>query len=148
MSWQTITTDLVKTRVAGPMLTALQTAALASGQTDPVVEVIGQVVDEVRGYVAAGGYTLDAAGKVPSKLVGATLAIIRCRIATRLPSKGLLTEEQKKENEDAIRLLGRVADGKYAVEEAVGSVDETIGIAGPRVTSKALKYSRDDAEGF
>lgn len=148
MAWQAITTDDVKTRLAGAEVAALQSSALAVGQTDPLPEVVGQVVDEVRGYVAAGGNTLDAAGTVPSKLVGATLAIIRYRLATRLPISGLLTEERKAENDAAIRLLERVADRKFAVEEAAAPSSEVIGAPGPKVTGKTLHYGRNSQDGI
>lgn len=118
MSWQTITSTNVKTRLAGAELTALQTAALATGQTDPLVDVIAQVVDEVRGYISANPKnTLGAAATIPAKLLGAALAIIRYRLATRLPAKSFLTEDRVKENDAAIRLLEQVAANKFAIED-------------------------------
>jgi phage gp36-like protein len=118
MSWSAITATEVKTRLTGAELTALQTVALASGQTDPLVEIIEQVVDEVRGYISANtSNTLGASGTVPSKLISAALAIIRYRLCTRLPVKSLLTEDRVKENEAAIRLLEQVAAGKFAIED-------------------------------
>ena len=118
MSWSAITATEVKTRLTGAELTALQTVALASGQTDPLVEIIEQVVDEVRGYISANtSNTLGASGTVPSKLISAALAIIRYRLCTRLPVKSLLTEDRVKENKAAIRLLEQVAAGKFAIED-------------------------------
>lgn len=147
MSWQTITTDLVKTRLAGPEVSALQTAALASGQTDPLPEIVTQVVDEVRGYVSAGGYTLGTGATVPSKLLSATLAIIRYRLSTRLPVKSLITEDRKNENDAAIRLLERVADGKFAVEEPETASTEQAGGASPSVTERTRYFSRECQDG-
>lgn len=146
--WTEITEDLVKTRLAGAEVTALQTAALAAGQTDPLPEIVTQVVDEVRGYIAAGGFGLEEGAKVPSKLVSATLAVIRYRLATRLPARSLLTEERKAENDAAIRLLERVADGKFAVEEPAAASSETIGGASPSMTAKTRVFTRTDEDGI
>ena len=118
MSWSALTTANVKTRLTGAELAAMQTAALSAGQTDPLPDIITQVTDEVRGYVAANRKnTLGAAGTLPSKLHGAALAMIRYRLATRLPVKSLLTEDRVKENEAAIRLMEQVAAGKFSIED-------------------------------
>lgn len=120
MSWQNLTPSDVLSKLSGAELSALQSAALGSGQTDPVPGIISAVVDEVRGYIAANpNNRLGSAGMVPSKLVSATLAIIRHRVCTRLPLKSLLTEERISEKADAIRLLERVADGRFAIEDPV-----------------------------
>ena len=148
MSWQTLTTENVKTRLTGSELTALQTSALADGQADPLPEIITTVVDEVRGYISAGGYTLETGTTVPSKLVSATLAIIRYRLATRLPVKSLLDENRVREYQDAVKLLERVADGKFAIEEATTATTETIGGASPSMTSKTRTFTNDDEDGI
>ena len=120
MAWISITATDVKTRLTGSELTALQTVALSAGQTDPLVEIIAQVIDGVRGYISANAAnTLGAAATVPSKLISASLALIRYRLCTRLPVKSLLTEDRVKENEAAIRLLEQVAAGKFAIEDPV-----------------------------
>lgn len=122
MSWTTLTADHVKTRLAAAELAALQTVALAVGQTDPLPEIIAAVTDEIRGYIAANSSNqLGAAGAVPPRLESAALAIIRYRLATRLPVKSLLTEDRVKENEAAIRLLERVAAGNFAIEDSAGN---------------------------
>lgn len=148
MAWQEITTDNVKTRLTGSELTALQTAALASGQSDPLPEIISTVVDEVRGYIAAGGFNLEEGSKIPSKLVSAALAIIRYRLATRLPVKSLLDENRVRENEQAITLLGRVADRKFFVEEPTTVEDETIGGPSPAMTTRTRNFDSDDEDGI
>jgi hypothetical protein len=47
MAWISITESDVTSRLAGAEVAALKTAAIASGQTDPVAEIIEQVTDEV-----------------------------------------------------------------------------------------------------
>ena len=148
MAWTTLSATDVKTKLSGPEVSAVQTAALASGQSDPLVEIVEQVVDEVRGYIAAGGYTLGNGTTVPSKLVSATLAIIRYRLATRLPVKSLLTTDRVEENKEAIRLLERVADGKFMVEEPTTASTETSGSGTPSMTDKTLEMQRADGDGL
>jgi phage gp36-like protein len=148
MAWQAISTDDIKTRLTGSEVSSLQTAALASGQSDPLPEIVTQVVDEIRGYIAAGGFTLEEGEKLPSKLVSAALAIIRYRIATRLPVKSFLDENRVRENESALRLLERVADGKFAIEEPVTAEDEAVGSSSPSLTSKTRYFKNSDQDGI
>ena len=147
MAWQEITTDNVKTRLTGAELTALQSAALSSGQVDPLPEIIVQVVDEARGYIAAGGFTLESGTKIPSKLLSAVLAIIRYRLATRLPVKSLLDENRIKENDNAIRLLEKVSDRKFLIEEPTAASSETIGSPSPSMSTKTRVFDRDSQDG-
>ena len=125
MSWSTITDADIATRLAGPEVDALRETALADDQADPVTEVVSQVVDEVRGYVAAGGYTLGAGATIPRKLLATALALARYRCASRLPTTAFVTEPRTQEYRDAIRLLDRVADGKFAIEEPDEASSET-----------------------
>lgn len=148
MAWLTISVDDVKTRLTGAELSAVQSAALAEGQTDPLPEIVGQVVDEMRGYMAAGGVTLGESGTIPKKLLGASLAIIRYRLATRLPVKSLLTEQRVAENRDALALLDRVASGRFLVEEPETEDTEVTGSPAPSINPKTRGYSRDDQDGI
>jgi hypothetical protein len=148
MAWTTITVENVKTRLTGAELTALQSSALASGQSDPLPEICVQVVDEVRGYIAAGGFALETGTTVPSKLLGASLAIIRYRLATRLPVKSLLDDNRVKENEAAIRLLESVAARRFLIEEPTTASTEAIGGPVPSMSAKTRTYKRTDQDGI
>lgn len=116
MSWITLNEAGVLTKLAGPELAALKTAALGTGQPNPLPEVITQVVREVRGYVAANlRNVLGEADTIPDELAAAALARIRYELATRLPVASLLTEARREANRDAIALLARVARGEFLV---------------------------------
>jgi phage gp36-like protein len=120
MSWAALTADEIKTRLSGPELAALQTAALATGQTDPLPDVLLQVTDEIRGYIAARN-DLGPSGTLPSQVRAAAIAIVRWRLAGRLSlgtaGSMLQGEARKKEYEDALQLLKDIAAGKFAVEQ-------------------------------
>lgn len=148
MAWTTITTDDIRARLTGPEMAALQSAALGESQEDPTPEIVAQVIDEARGYIAAGGYTLGAEGTLPSKVKGATLNIIRYRLISRLPVASLMTESRRREYEDAVRLLEQVAAKKFAVEDPVTVADEQAGASSPRFSDTPTRvFSPDVQEG-
>jgi phage gp36-like protein len=149
MAWTALTVTDVTTRLAGVEVTSLQTIALAAGQTDPIVEIIEQVTDEIRGYVGAGGYALGAAGTLPSKLIGTALAMIRQRVITRLPNAGLMDQDRRDEYKDAIRLLENVSAGKFSLEEPLVLDTETSGKAHSSWdTLPTLNFSLEEQDGI
>ena len=116
MSWITLTEAQVLTKLSAPELAALKTAATAPGQTDPLPEILAQVVREVRGHVAGcDRNTLGPADTIPDELLGAALNRVRYELATRLPVASLLTEARKESNRDALTLLQRVASCQFAL---------------------------------
>lgn len=140
MAWISITADDVLTKLAGAELSVFRTAATAVGQADPLPEIIEQVVDEVRGYVAAcARNTLGSAGTIPAKLKSATLAMIRYRLITRLPIS--IKEERKQEYRDALDLLSDVAACRFAVEEPTTATTETLPSPRPRISTPTRRFS-------
>lgn len=149
MAWISITASDVQTKLAGPELSAVQQVALAQGQVNPLPEIVSQVVDEIRGYIAAHRANKLGAGEtIPEKLMSAALAIIRYRLATRLPVKSLLTQERVNENDAAIRLLERVADGRFAIEEPEDEDTETHNAQSPRIEAPTRNFSDTAQDGI
>jgi hypothetical protein len=147
--WITVTEDMVKTRLAGAELTALRTAALSAGQADPLAEVIAEVVNEVRGYVAAcKANRLESGTKIPEKLKTTALARIVFELASRLPVKGIVTAERKEANTAAKRLLEQVAACQFAVEEPVTPDAEKVSNPSPKITDRTLSFTREDQDGL
>jgi phage gp36-like protein len=149
MAWQQITEEQLKSRLSGPEYDLLSSAALAADQGNPLPEIITEVTDEVRGYIAAQ-YPLEAGSTLPSKLVGTAVTIIAWRAALRLNVKILLSDSRKNEYEAAIKLLQRVADGKFAVEEPATADTEPQNSAGnsPSMSEKTRIHTHDDEEGI
>lgn len=117
--WIELQEEDILTRLAGAELRAYRTAATAEDQDDPLPEVLAAVTDEVRGYVAAcPGNRLGPVGRIPSRLKSAALDLARYRLTTRLPVR--ISEERKREYENAIRLLEQVARCVFAVEDPDG----------------------------
>ena len=115
--WITIQLSDVFSRLTQPEVSALQTKVLGPGQTDPIGEEIVGALQEVRGYVgnAPRNLPLGSGLSIPSELKGAALSLIVVRAASRLPTKLMLTDERTRAASEAIALLGRVADAKFAV---------------------------------
>lgn len=116
MSWISVTADDIGTRLAGPELDAVRSAALAEGQVDPLPGIVSAVVAEVRGYVAAHrSNRLGPPDTIPDELLNAALALVRGRLLSRLPVASLDTDPRRKEVESAERLLREVAAGRFVV---------------------------------
>lgn len=149
MPWQTITETEIRDRLSGPELAAYKSAALATGQTDPLPGIIAQTVDEVRGYIAAAAtVALGEGTTVPSKLVSATVAIVRWRLLTRLPlNSAALLETRRQEYQDALRLLEQTAAGKFLVEEPTTAAAEQIALPRPLWSARPRRFTRSTQDG-
>lgn len=150
MSWVQITEALVTSKLSGPETAALKSAALATAQSDPLAEVIAQVVAEIRGYVAGcAANTLGEGATVPSELLGAAISRIRFELATRLPVASLLTEDRRTANANALTLLRDVAACKFAiVAPTTAAAAQAGGPAVQVVTSTTRQASRSRLSGL
>jgi len=119
MAWVAVTAEELLRSLTGPEKAAVSAAALASGQDDPVPGILADVIDEVRGYIAANSQNrLGLTGTIPEKLRITVINRCRYEALTRMPvSKSILTEERVKANEAARMLLRDVAAGRFQVEE-------------------------------
>ena len=146
MAWIAVTADNVATRLTDAELTTYTSVSLADG--DPLPGIITQSVDEARGYVGASGkYALGDGQTIPQKLLGAVLALVRYRLIKRLPIP--VDAERTREYDDALKLLARVADGKFDIEEPETPDSETSQSASsPRVTAPERKFTEDTQDGI
>jgi len=150
MSWSTLTVTDVLTALTGPEKSALQTAALQSGQSDPLDGTVGQVVQEIRGYVAACRQNkLGDGATIPLELKADAIAIIRYRALNRLPTRSLMTSSREQEYKEAIRKLEQVAACRFAIEQPAEVTDQVIsGPAAEVVTSTPRRFTRDKLSGL
>lgn len=127
--WVSLAETDVIAKLSGPEIAAMKTAALQSGQANPLTEILGQVTREVRGYVkACASNQLGSGATIPDELEGAAVARVRFELATRLPVSSLLTEDRKEANRQAVRLLEQVAACKFTLEQpATVSTEESAG---------------------
>lgn len=127
MSWSALSEDEVISRFTSTEEQLLQRAALASPGISPLADILSQVTNEVRGYIAAAkGNSLGASGTIPDEVRGAAIAMARWRLAGRVAvgSAGTLLqgETRRKEYEDALALLKDVAAGKMRVENPAAEI--------------------------
>jgi len=150
MAWITLTDEHLKTRLSGAELTAFSSAALAEGQSDPTDDILGDVTNEVRGFVAGNrNNTLGAAGTIPDKLRSAALDIATLKICQR--AAGIVIDpggHRAEAAKQAYRLLAQVADGKFAVEEPETATDEVIGAPSPSIAGRDREHKRSDQDGL
>lgn len=118
--WITLTLAQLDTAKAAALVDALQTAALAAGQVDPMPEIITDVTTRIRMEVAAGGRTVLSADatKVPPSLKRLALRMVLREGQSRLNAAGALplSEDERAEEKNDLRLLERIADGELTVE--------------------------------
>jgi hypothetical protein len=119
-SWITITEADLLTRLSSAELSALRAAALGVGQADPVAGIIGDVVQEIRGYCSSAGYALDALVTIPKRLKSAALDRIVWEIMKR-PGATIIDSDgaRKDANAAAIALFVRVARGEFLLDDNV-----------------------------
>lgn len=150
MSWVTLTEAKFLAQCTGAETTAIKTAALASAQSEPLTETLANVVQQVRGYVAANSANqLGEGTTLPAELLSAAVAIARYVALNRLPVKSLLTETRIGEYKDALTLLRDVAAGRFAIEQPTTASTQVI--AGPGVevvTSTTRRATREKLSGL
>ena len=152
MPWIALTVDDVATKVAGPELNAARTAALNSGQSDPLPQIIGDTVDTIRGYVAGCRTNrLGPSSTIPSQLVSTALVLIRTAALNRLPVSSLHTETRRQEYTDAIKRLEHVSACRFVIEQPesdeIGPENMT-GAGSPQIKRPPLNFQRHHADGI
>lgn len=149
MAWIAITESELLTVLSAPELEGYREAALADAQPDPVEPTIAQVVDLVRGYVAACSRNLlGAEGTIPSKLIAPAIDLIAVRVPGRVgksPKPG-----RKDAGEAAIKLLEQVAACKYALEEPTVPSEEqaSVSVGKPSFSGRARRDVRRESDGL
>jgi len=151
MSWSTLTEAKFLQHCTGAETNAIKTAALGTGQGEPLTDTLARVVQEVRGYIGAwSANTLGDGSTIPAELESAAVAIARFRALNRLPVKSLLTDNRVQEYKDALRLLEQVAAGKFAIEKPETASAQVIerGGAVEVVSSTTRRATREKLSGL
>lgn len=122
MAWEQLVTEDVLAEFTLAEASALrQVQGSGSGSGLPFLNldvITARVIDEVRGYIEAGDYTLDAiSNTIPVSLFNEAIAIARWRYLIAAPSfRQLQTEERRQSFEDALKKLALIAAQKFRVE--------------------------------
>ena len=109
--------------------TSVYQTAVAGETQDVLADIIGQVVNHCRGYIADNPANKLAEGvTLPERVIRPALHLIRKDLLTRLDLE--VSEDRRKDAAEAIRFFERVADGKVQVELPTGATDDS----GPQQT--------------
>lgn len=116
MAWTTPTADNVNARFTDTEREVF--SGFNAESLDPLPEVIAQCVSEIRGYVAGcASNVVGPDGMIPERLMGALVSMVRYRLIVRLPTATpAFVEQRRREYEDALSLLDKVAACKFAVD--------------------------------
>ena len=133
-NWEVLTSEDVLaqfTIAEAASIRSLQGSGSGSGQPFLNIDMkVVAVTDEVRGYIFAGGYTVDGDPRtIPISLFEDAIAIVRWRLLIAVPGfKQLQTEERKLAYEDAIRKLLLISQQKFAIDPPIPSTLPTTGL--------------------
>jgi len=129
MSWEILTTEDVLSEFTIAEASAIRSVmGSGSGSGLPFANmdvIVANVIDEVRGYIIAGDYAVDAVfdNSLPLGLFVDAIAIARWRLLIAAPSfKQLQTEERKEAYEAALKKLALIAAQEFAVEPPLPEV--------------------------
>ncbi|MFA5264511.1 MAG: hypothetical protein WC378_11865 [Opitutaceae bacterium] len=148
-NWITPTQADVLTVMAGAELDAVRSQALADGQTDPLPGAISEIVQLVRGFVAASA-TLSSGETIPRKLLGASLNLIRDRLLSRLPIQDLSNPDRTAQTKAAYDLLKMVRQGDLQVDTADDPITTETASPAPveLASSSRSHFSRNSLNGL
>ncbi len=129
MAWEVLTTEDVLSEFTIQEAAALRTLqGSGSGSGLPFANIdyiVVNVIDEIRGYIVAGGYDVDLVfdNTIPTGLFEDGIAIARWRILIAVPMlKQLQTEERRLAYEEAIKEMLMIAKGEFFVEPPIPSI--------------------------
>ncbi len=117
MQWIELSISDLNEARAAPIITAVQTTVLASGQPDPVPFLISQVVQEIRGMIGfSGKFPLDgdSADSLPPNLKDMAVQKI-CRVAKGRVNMPLNETERQDESVYQTRLK-MISEGKFPID--------------------------------
>lgn len=149
MSWTTITDDDLNHTKLAPLVSALRTAALATGQSDPVDAITSTCIDRVRRKIAAcrTNQVDSDTTKIPQSLKALTCRMIIREAKDRLEIE--LTETEKKQWDVDERELNAIA----ACEMPVDATDDAEAPEvqstqpGPTICGRSKRFSRAQQDG-
>jgi hypothetical protein len=137
--WRELTESDVLGVLNATETSVYQTTVAGVGQ-DVLSDIITQVVNHCRGYIADNPANELAEGvTLPERVLRPALHLIRKDLLTRLDLE--VSEDRRKDATEAIRFFERVSDGKVQVELPTGATDDS----GPQQTIETLSTNERQA---
>jgi phage gp36-like protein len=115
--WLVPTRSDLSRALTGAELSAVESVAVASGESDPLPGTLAAAVQLARGYIAGCPRNrLGPADTVPDALLSVVCAIARWNLLNRFPDVGITTDARRGEYSDALATLRDAAACRLAVE--------------------------------
>jgi Protein of unknown function (DUF1320) len=118
--WSELNADDLLSALTQPERDLFGTGDSGPGSGDRLDAIVGWVVDQVRGKVAAlpeNRGVMGATGTLPPELYGAAIAIARYMLLTSFPAgRMFLDDARTRAYTDALKQLDDAAEGKLIVE--------------------------------
>ncbi len=150
MNWVTITTSDLQDTKAAALVSAMQSAALGVGQSDPTANIIADVVARVRAEIKGWrANELDSdATKVPHDLKSLTCRMILRELQSRLQLP--LNDDEREEQRNDLDYLKRIARGEVpvALPDETGSDEVQASAAVPTIKADDGVFNRALQEGL
>lgn len=143
--WITLSIADLQQKLSSGELDAVRSASLANGQADPVAEVIGGVVAELRGRLR-NKTPLEAGATIPEAWKQNALAVISHKLCLRLPSKLMSTDQRKLDYDNAILALSQL--GPILPESPVVADTVQTSAPSPAFNSRTYVFDRDSQDGL
>lgn len=152
MTWITFSESHIFRYLAAPQVEALQAAALAAGQANPLPEIIADTAARVRNEIRGNptNRVSAVATEVPPELIGAAAALAIEAAQTRLPGLSLTAEQIRLAN-DSRSMLRRVAAGTFPITlpTTIEDPDRTQrNLRADVVSSRARTFTRERMAGL
>ena len=151
MSWITITIADLKDAKVSTLVEACRTAALGSGQTDPVPNIIANAIARIRAEISGCARNiLDAdTTTIPSDLKSLACRMIVREAMSRI--KRPLAEDEREEQRNDLKYLERISkcDIPVATPDNPLLTDEVQSTAGrPHLTARTRQFGREYEDGL
>lgn len=149
--WTSISaTDLQDTKAAA-LVDACRTAALGSGQADPVPGIILNVIARIRAEISGcRNNVLDAdTTKIPNDLKSLGCRMILREAMSRIQQP--LNDDEREEQRNDLRYLERIAACDVPVaapDDPIATEEVQSGAGTPRLTARTRTFGRDYSDGI
>jgi hypothetical protein len=151
VSWRALTEDDIRAAMAGPEDTAYRETLLATGQSDPLPEIMSQVTAQVRNAIrsCAKNQLHADASYLPEGAIFHAVSLVRYRLLSRfaIGEQEQPGDARTNEYREALRWLELVRSCREVVEQPGGTGSET-GPGGGTLEQITPSRRRADREGL
>jgi hypothetical protein len=146
-AWIVITASDLNDYSVAAKVSALRTAALAGGQTDPFDRVMPDVVATMRAQIGLNNEVSATANSLPPEVKTHGCWLVIAALQARLP--GLkLTDEEKEMVKEARRYMEKIAAGDIRVTEPTNPVDSGLQTGTPSIAANDREVDRTTMDGM